>query len=99
MDDEEYCRAYVNSVKGKGKRALQADLMKRGAKAQIIDKVLGEVEEDGDEALAVLRKYMRGKELTRENILKGCKYLLSKGYSYDLAKSASSALGDCDEDY
>lgn len=98
IDDEQYCRAYINSVKGKGKRALQADLIKRGADGRAIEKALGEVEEDGDEALAVLQKYMRGKEISRENLGKGYKYLLSKGFGYDTAKSALSAFGDCDED-
>ena len=31
VDDYAYCRAYVNSVSGKGKRALEAELYKRGA--------------------------------------------------------------------
>ncbi|MDE7214734.1 MAG: RecX family transcriptional regulator, partial [Clostridia bacterium] len=62
VDDYAYCRAYVQSVKGKGKRALFADLYKRGADKRAIEKALDEVEEDDGEALAVLEKYMRGKQ-------------------------------------
>ena len=73
VDDYSYCRAYVQSVKGKGKRALYADLIKRGADKSAIGQALDEVEEDDGEALAVLEKYMRGKQPTKENTLKGLK--------------------------
>lgn len=99
IDDYAYCRAYVNSVSGKGKRALEADLFKRGAEKAAIDEVLLSFEEDGDEAKTILQKYMRGKEVTKQNLNKGFKYLLSKGYGYDTAKDAISAFGVDDEDY
>lgn len=98
-DDEAYCRAYVNSVKGKGKRALEVDLIKRGAEKSAISSALEEVEEDSSEALRILEKYLRGKEQTKENLYKGYKYLLSKGFSYDTAKSAVDNLGSGNEDY
>jgi len=98
-DDYAYCRAYVASVSGKGKRALYADLIKRGADKRAIEQALDEVEEDGDAALAVLKKYMRGKETTKENLFKGFKYLVSKGFDYDTAKSALTVFGGEDEDY
>lgn len=99
VDDSAYCRAYVQSVTGKGKRALEADLIKRGADRKAIEEVLEEIEEDGGEAAKILQKYMRGKEFTKENLYKGFKYLLSKGYSYDTAKSALEEVGDGNEDY
>lgn len=99
VDDYAYCRAYVESVKGKGKRALEADLYKRGADKRAVEAALNAVEEDGDAALEILKKYMRGKEQTRENTYKGFKYLLSKGYGYDTAKSALESFGVADEDY
>lgn len=99
VDDRAYCRAYVQSVGGKGKRALEADLFKRGADRAAIEEALSEFEEDGSAALEVLKKYMRGKEFTKQNMYKGFKYLLSKGYGYDTAKSAIEDLGVGDEDY
>lgn len=99
VDDYAYCRAYVQSVTGKGKRALEADLIKRGAERRAIEETLGEVEEDSGEAMKILQKYMRGKEFTKENIYKGFKYMLSKGYSYDTAKTALEDVGDGNEDY
>lgn len=99
VDDYAYCRAYVQSVTGKGKRALEADLIMRGADRKAIEEVLEEIEEDGGEAVKILQKYMRGKEFTKENLYKGFKYLLSKGYSYDTAKSVLEGVGDGNEDY
>lgn len=98
IDDYAYCRAYVASVSGKGKTAIRAALLKRGADRDAIDEALSEVEEDEDEVMAVVRKYMRGKEYSRENINKAIRHLISRGYSYDVAKSAASKLGeDIDE--
>ncbi len=98
IDDYAYCRAYVQSVKGKGKRALEADLIKRCADRSAIQGVLGEVCEDSAEACAVLEKYLRGKEQTKQNLYKGFKYLISKGYGYDTAKNALEEYGFTDED-
>ncbi len=99
VDDYAYCRAYVQSVTGKGKRALEADLIKRGADRRAIEEVLEEVEEDDGEAAKILQKYLRGKDFSKENLYKGFKYLLSKGFGYDTAKSALESVGGGDEDY
>ncbi len=88
IDDYAYCRAYVNSVSGKGKRAIEADLFKRKASRDAIDEALSDFTENEDDAYSLLQKYMRGKEVNKINLLKGYKYLLSKGYGYDVAQSA-----------
>ena len=98
IDDYAYCRAYVGSVSGKGKAALRAALIKRGAARDAIDAALDEVDEDEDEALAVARKYLRGKDITRETLNKALRHLISRGYGYDVAKSAISRLGDGSEE-
>lgn len=99
VDDYAYCRAYINSVSGKGRRALEADLFKRGADKEAIDEALSDFEEDGGEVKTLLQKYLRGKEITKENLNKGFKYLLSKGYGYDTVKDAISDFKVDDEDY
>lgn len=99
IDDFAYCRAYVNSASGKGKRALEADLLKRGADKKAVEEALNGTEEDITVAFAVLEKYMRGKQISKESLYKGFKYLLSKGYGYDTAKSALEKFGGADEDY
>ena len=99
VNDEAYCKAYISSVSGKGKRAMQAELLKRGIAKQVAEQALEEVEEDEEEIVALLQKYLRGKEITKENLYKGCRYLISKGYSYDAAKSACERLDEEGEDF
>lgn len=98
IDDYAYCRAYVGSVSGKGKAALRAALIRRGAAREAIDDALDETDEDEDEALAVARKYLRGKDITRETLNKALRHLISRGYGYDVAKSAIFRLGDGSEE-
>ena len=98
VDDEAYCRAYISGVTGKGKRAIEAQLLKRGVDKSTVERALEDIEEDGDEVLAILKKYLRGKEINKENLYKGCRYLVGKGYSYEAAKSACERL-DEGEDY
>lgn len=97
VNDEAYCREYINSVSGKGKRALEAALLKRGVPGGIIEEALSDYEEDGDEAVRLLEKYLRGKERDKENLYKGCRYLVGKGFSYDVAKSACERLDEGDD--
>lgn len=98
VNDEAYCKAYLSSAKGKGKRAIEAELLKRGVEKRIVEDALESYEEDEDEIVALLKKYLRGKEINRENIYKGCRYLVGKGYSYEAAKCAGERL-DEGEDY
>ncbi len=97
VDDYAYCRAYVQSVSGKGKRALEVDLIKRGADKNASESALDDIEESGEEASLIFEKYLRGKSVDRQTLYKGFKYLLSKGYGYDTAKTALERYG-LDED-
>ncbi len=98
IDDYAYCRAYAGSAKGKGKLALRSALISKGADRQAVEEILDECEESVDEVFALAQKYMRGKSGTRENYAKTLRYLLSRGYGYDIAKEAVSMLGGQDED-
>ena len=70
VDDYAYCRAYVQSVSGKGKRALEVDLIKRGADKNAIESALDEIEESGEEVSLILEKYLRGKSVDRQTLYK-----------------------------
>lgn len=98
VDDVAYCRAYVQSAKGKGRRALESVLRARGADPRAIEAVLLQTEEDCDGAAALAKKYLRGKQPTKENLAKAFRYLLSRGYGYDTAKAALERAGEEDED-
>ncbi len=93
-DDRQYCRAYAESVTNKSKRAIEVELLKRGVDKSVIEEELADFSDDGEEVLTLLKKYLRGKELTQENIYKGCRYLINKGYDSDTVKAASERIDD-----
>ena len=99
LDDYAYCKAYIGGVSGRGKRLIEADLLRRGADKGAIERALLEMEEDGDGAKQLAQKYLRGKERTKENLFKTVKYLAARGYDYDTARRAVQLSEDGDEDY
>ncbi|MDE6373887.1 MAG: RecX family transcriptional regulator, partial [Clostridia bacterium] len=99
VNDGDYCRLYVSGVSGKSKRAIELELLKRGVEKEIIESALAEYSDDEDEIFNLLQKYLRGKEPTKENVYKGCRYLISKGYEYDAVKRACEKLNEENEDY
>ncbi|MDE6690370.1 MAG: RecX family transcriptional regulator [Clostridia bacterium] len=98
VNDSEYCKTYIGGISNKSKRAIEIELLKRGVKKETVREALEDYEDDDEQILSALKKYLRGKELTKENVYKACRYLVSKGYEYDAVKSVSERLGD-DEDY
>lgn len=98
IDDEQYCRAYISGSKGKSRRQIEAKLISVGVDRQAVDAALEDFEEDEREVVALLEKYLRGKQRSRENLNKGIRYLVGKGYSFETAKSAVEKL-DEGEDY
>ena len=93
-DDRQYCKMYVESVSGKSKRAIEVELLKRGIDRDVIEEELSDLSDDEEEVLTLLKKYLKGKEFSKENVYKGCRYLISKGYDYDTVKAASERVDE-----
>lgn len=98
VNDGEYCKAYISGISNKSKRAIEVELLKRGVDKETVREALEDYEDDDEQILSALKKYLRGKELNRDNVYKACRYLVSKGYEYDAVKRVSERLGN-DEDY
>lgn len=98
VNDAEYCKAYIGGISNKSKRAIEIELIKRGVDRSVIAEALEDYEDDDKSILMLLQKNLRGKELTKENVYKACRYLVSKGYDYDAVKRVSGSLFD-DENY
>lgn len=99
LDDAEYSRRYIESAgKTKGKRLIAFELKKRGVSQECIEEALSGMPEEDGAAAAVLQKYMRGKEFTKENLSKAFRHLMSKGFDYEAAKSALASLGADEEE-
>ena len=100
VNDGEYAKAYVTAKSSKkGERLIRMELRAKGiADADAAD-ALAEIDEETQisSAKAVLEKYMRGKTADAPTLQKAYRHLLSKGYSFDVARSALSSFGDVDE--
>lgn len=99
LDDGDYAETYVkNYSKTKGKRLIEMELKAKGVSDE---NVLGAIEELGDQtesAVKIAEKYLKNKQKDKQNILKCYKYLLSKGFEYDVAKSAVERIGINEDD-
>ena len=99
VDDFAYAKAYAEGASGKkGPRLIALELKKKGVPEQAIEAVLSDFPEGGETALALLRKYLRGKDVTDPKVLrKAYAHLHSKGFDYDAAREALSALASDDD--
>lgn len=101
INDEEYARAYVESAaKRKGGRLIRMELRGKGLSDEEIDGGMEGLDEKTQigTATEIAQKYMRGKVFDKVTLQKAYRYLLGKGFSYDVAKEALSALGAIDDD-
>ncbi len=93
VDDCEYARAYLESAaKRKGGRLIKLELRQKGIAEEEIDEAMQSLdsEEELASARTVLEKYLRGKPLDQEAKRKGYRYLLGRGFDYELAKEVIS---------
>ena len=101
LNDGEYAESYVESAaKRKGGRLIRMELRKKGVSDEKIDNALGGLDEEREiqTAREILQKYMRGKTSDIETLQKAFRYLMGKGFDYEIIKSALKAYGDCEED-
>lgn len=93
VNDQSYAKDYAKGAsKDKGKRLIALELSKKGVSPSDMQEALENIEDESAAAARVAEKYLRNKEKTKENALKCYKYLLSKGFSYDTAKSATDKI-------
>lgn len=100
LNDGEYAEEYVSrAATKKGGRLIKMELKAKGVSETEIDAALGTLDEETQVAAAtsILQKYMRGKTADRETLLKAFRYLMSKGYDYETARSALTAFGEIED--
>ena len=89
VDDGDYSSRYVSTYKAtKGKLLIKNELRRKGVSEAQTAEALSEIESQAEAAKAIAEKYLKNKEKDKKNLLKCYKYLLSKGFDYDDAKSA-----------
>ena len=101
LNDGEYADAYVEfAAKKKGNKLIRMELRAKGVSDAEIDTALESVDEETEllAAKELLQKYMRGKSADVQTLQKAYRYLMGKGFDYDVAKRALSTLKEMDEE-
>lgn len=98
INDSEYARRYFETAsKNQGKRLSAYKLMAKGVRKDVIDEAYEKAAVPSKEnAAAVAERYMRNKEINKENLAKTYRYLIGRGFSYDEASEAISAFKEND---
>ena len=96
IDDKAYAQAYVEqNSQSKGARRVKQELIQRGVKLSEAEEV-SEQERDFslDNATRLAERYMRGKDCDIKTIVKLQRYLVSRGYDFDIVNSVVRAYKD-----
>lgn len=98
INDSEYARRYFETAsKNQGKKLSAYKLMAKGVRKDVIDEAYEKAAVPSKEnAASVAEKYMRNKEINKENLAKTYRYLIGRGFSYDEASEAISAFKEND---
>ena len=101
LNDGEYADAYVEfAAKRKGGRLIRMELRGKGIADAEIDAALGNLDEEQEflAAKELLYKSMRGKSTDVQTLQKAYRYVMSKGFDYEVAKKALATLGELEEE-
>lgn len=96
IDDKAYAQDYVEqNSQSKGARRVKQELIQRGIKLSEAEEV-SEQERDFslDNATRLAERYMRGKDCDIKTIVKLQRYLVSRGYDFDIVNSVVRAYKD-----
>ena len=101
LNDGEYAEAYVEfAAKKKGGRLIRMELKNKGISDAEIDGALQDLDGETEflAAKELLNKYMRGKTADAQTLQKAYRYLMGKGFDYEVAKRALSTLGEMEDE-
>lgn len=81
INDNHYVAAYVETnKKKKGKKLLQMELKQKGIADELLNLSFDEYENDLETIKALAYKYLKTKELSKQNFEKAYRHLMSKGF-------------------
>ena len=87
VNDEVYAKTFAEQrITGKGKRAIAYELKSKGVDEKTVEKVMEEAGDEDEGCMRVALRYLKGKTPDYETKVKTYRYLLSKGFDYDVAK-------------
>ncbi len=85
VNDVDYARQYIESCSSnQGKRLIEYKLISKGVSKEDIELAYSKISVPQNEnAKKVAEKYLKNKELTKENLAKAFRYLVGRGFSYE----------------
>lgn len=89
LDDNKIAQQYITEMVSKnfGPLKIRNELIKRGVKKEIIDDLMNSLDESlfFNSAKKILNNYLKSKkDLTKSELSKTYRYLLSRGYDYEI---------------
>ena len=99
LDDGDYAESYAKSYsKTKGKKLIEMELKKRGISEEDMSLAIENIGDQTESAVLIAEKYLKNKQKDKANLLKCYKYLLSKGFDYEVSKTVIERLGHNEDD-
>ena len=84
INDEFYAESFIShKIKKDGKLKIKQQLLQKGIKEDLIERILVDSESQVETIKAMAEKYMKNKEDTKENYVKLFRYLQGKGFEYE----------------
>lgn len=104
IDDYDYAKRYINdalNIKHFGIKKIKYELIQKGISADIVDSAICEFDAESieEESIFPLAKKRLGGNFEYKNIMKVKRYLVSKGFSFELIdKTIDSIINEKGED-
>ena len=97
LNDEEYAKNYVSSaIRNKGEYRVKRELQLKGISDENMVDALDLMDSDSEyeSAYTLAKKYLKSKDISDDKVKeKLFRYLVSRGYGYDLVKKVMRTLG------
>ncbi len=88
VNDKMYAQMYTQQNSAtKGQRRIRMELMQKGVNKQTVEEIAIPQEISSGSAQALAQKYMRGKTVDVKTLQKLQRYLLYRGFDYDMVNS------------
>lgn len=98
LSDERFAEQLIRSRAGRmGSRRIQQELKQKGAPPELISEELAAVASgDFDTAHALWQKKFGRKAVDEKERVRQIRFLLSRGFDYELIRRVLRSVGDCD---
>lgn len=99
VDDALYAQKFAKEKsRREGKRKIALELKIKGVDPKISEEILENEVSEEEGCLVVAEKYIKGRTIDYELKQKCYRYLLGKGFDYDVARSTLDKLSTVDDD-